>query len=126
MQETSAKKMITKEASRRLRPKVVVPNAPVASLDEMLASVLRRQRGQAEKGTYGRMHKRQVKKTVKSLLGSFWVLNSRGTGLIPLTSTPASRNLRYHLESALAFSSYTSPSRTVRSDKNRRHPLELT
>jgi hypothetical protein len=66
--------------------------------------------------TYGSRHNRQVKNIVNRLLYCLFVLWNRGTGLMPFSSAPASRNLWYHFECFSGLASYTSPSLILSSE----------
>jgi len=85
-----AKNKITRAESRRLMPKSSVASMPVGILGLVVSATQIGNRGQ---GTHGSRHSRQVKNMVNRLLYCLFVLWNRGTGLMPFSSAPVSKNL---------------------------------
>lgn len=88
-----AKNKITRAESRKPMPKTSVASMPVGILGSGVRTV---EPWREHLETYGRRHRRQVKNMVNRLLYCLFVLWDRGTGLMPFSSAPESRNLWYH------------------------------
>jgi len=96
MHVSRAKKRMTREESRRFMPKLRVASKPVGILGWSFSTCYMVMWWWMGVGAHGSRFSRQVKKMVKRLLYWVTVRCSTGTGLMPLSSTPACRSRWYH------------------------------